>query len=439
MTSATELDLEVHGEFWLPGAEDKKVPGSLTFSSEGGGSLKLIGSFTEGHLLFEESRTKDYSRILGQDDKTGYTLDGCLRTRERQTFGGGARQSFYVGQVIKDIWFDKDEAIEAEMVDIELDYLLAWTKISGISQEMTFDEATGDMGAERHITGVRQEPRAVVLPFGTLELRHKVMVRDQGIVGAHMTQDVSARFLFEALRPLSDAIDYASDFQDLISIATQRTAAFGGVLLHQEAWNRQMSNGRVAKRPARLYSEWRVKSDAKSTSRRRDDFLFTFEEFGGIEGVGRWMRVAETYRELLGRMMMTRYASESTVQDVVVSRVATLEGFDRQRFGGGRRTELLTRLKRLAGHAGAPFEQLVGAGNVTAWCTKAKNYRHDIAHHLARFPGVEAAEMHYIGQAAYWIFVLCMLREAEAPAAVFDRLVQSQRFLFEAEEIRSFL
>lgn len=72
-------------------------------------------------------------------------------------------------------------------------------------------------------------------------------------------------------------------------------------------------------------------------------------------------------------------------------------------------------------------------------CKKAKDYRNDIAHHLARYPGVEAAEMHYVWQAAYWLFVLCLLREAEAPQACFDRLVQSQRFLFEAEEIRRFL
>ncbi|MEU4763324.1 hypothetical protein AB0H12_08710 [Actinosynnema sp. NPDC023794] len=47
--------------------------------------------------------------------------------------------------------------------------------------------------------------------------------------------------------------------------------------------------------------------------------------------------------------------------------------------------------------------------------------------------------MHYVGQAAYWLFVLCLLRGAEAPEACFDRLVQSQRFLFEAEEIRRLL
>lgn len=437
MGTAAEPDLEVHGEFWLPGADDKKVPGILTFSTEEGGSLKLFGSFTQEDLHSDEARTKDYSRILGEDDKTGYTLDSCLRTRERQTLGRGARQSFYVGQVIKDVWFARDEAIEAEMVDVEIDHLLTWTKITGITNEWTTDQEHGGTVTERRIVGMQQEPRTVELPFGRLELRHVVRPPMGDMTGLRMSQDVFARFDFEGLRPLTEAIDHASELQDLVSIATQRPAAFGGILLHQEAWNRQTPKGRTVRRPVQLYSEWRVTADLKKAS-RRDDFLFTFEEFGGIEGVGRWMRVAETYRELLGRMMMTRYAKESTVQDVVVSRVATLEGFDRQRFGGNQ-TKLLTRLKRLAGHAGAPFERLVGADKVTAWCTKAKDYRHDIAHHLARFPGVDGAEMHYVGQGAYWLFVLCLLREAEAPEAVFDRLVQSQRFLFEAEEIRSFL
>ncbi|ROP38980.1 HEPN domain-containing protein [Saccharothrix texasensis] len=437
MTLAAEPDLEVHGEFWLPGADDKKVPGTLTFSAEEGGSLKLIGSFTEWHQFFGKAQAKDYSRILGEDDKTKYTLDGCLRTRERQTLGGGARQSFYVGQVVKDAWFDKDEAIEAEMVDVEIDHPLRWTGISGLSEQGTFSEAAGGAMTEWRIVGVPQDPRAVELPYGRLELRHVVHPPSPDITGLRMSQDVYARFDFDGLRPLSEAIDYASDLQDLVSIATQRSAAFRGVLLHHRGLSVQTSSGRAAQWPARLYSAWRVKADSNPT-RTWDDRLFTFEKFGGIEGVGRWMRVAETYRELLGRMMMTRYVSESIVQDVVVSRIATLEGFDRQRFGGSQ-TKLLTRLKRLADHAGAPFERLVGADNVTVWCTKAKDYRNDIAHHLARYPGVEAAGMHYVGQAAYWLFVLCLLREAEAPATVFDRLVQSQRFLFEAEEIRSYL
>ncbi|QQQ75478.1 hypothetical protein IOD16_30980 [Saccharothrix sp. 6-C] len=146
MTSTAEPDLEVHGEFWLPGTDDKKVPGILTFSAEEGGSLKLIGSFTEVNLLFEEAPARDYSRILGRDDKAGYTLDGCLRTRETQTLGRGARQNFYVGQVVKDVWFDKDEAIEAEMVDVEIDHLLAWTKISGITNQWTTEDELGGKG-----------------------------------------------------------------------------------------------------------------------------------------------------------------------------------------------------------------------------------------------------------------------------------------------------
>ncbi|MEV1116133.1 HEPN domain-containing protein [Actinosynnema sp. NPDC049800] len=438
MTSAAEPDLEVHGEFWLPGAEDKKVPGILTFSSAEGGSLKLIGSFTEENLFFEKARTRDYSRILGEDDKNRYTLDGCLRVDERQTWGRGGRQGFSVGQVVKDAWFDKDQAIEAEMVDVEIDYLLTWTKISGITNQWTTENEHGGKVIERRIVGVLHEPQTVELSFGKLELRHVVRPPVGDITAMHMSQNVFARFNCGRRRLLSDVIDYASDLQDLVSIATQRSAAFGGILLHQEAWNRPTANGGMVERPARLYSQWRVKPEEERVPRRRDDFLFTFAELGGIEGVGRWMVVAEKYRELLSRMMMTRYAKDTIVQDIVISRMATLEGFDRQRFGGSQ-TKLLTRLKRLAGHAGAPFEQLVGADNVTVWCTKAKDYRDDIAHHLARYPGVKAAEMHYVGQAAYWLFVLCLLREAEAPVAVYNRLVQSQRFLFEAEEIQSFL
>ncbi|GHH61524.1 hypothetical protein GCM10017774_87820 [Lentzea cavernae] len=168
--------------------------------------------------------------------------------------------------------------------------------------------------------------------------------------------------------------------------------------------------------------------------------LFTFEQLGGIDGVSRWMTAAERYREFLGRVMATRYAKESMIQDEMLNRIASLEAFHRTWSGiGENQMNLVRRLEGLVDHAGEPFEKLVGAGKTSTWCQKAKNHRNDIAHHLGRHPDLDVTELFYVGQAAYWLFTICMLREAGAPQEVFDHMVACRHFIWESSEIQGIL
>lgn len=169
--------------------------------------------------------------------------------------------------------------------------------------------------------------------------------------------------------------------------------------------------------------------------------LFTFDQFGGIAGVERWMQTAARYRELLGRVMNTLYTPFMFVQDRILHRVASLEAFHKQ-WSGKSTGQLITRLEELATYAGEPFAKLVGQTeqnqNVVAWCEKAKAARHKVAHHWGR-QTQDGAELYFIGQAAYWLFVICLLREAQAPQAVFDHLVTAGSFRFESQEIQGIL
>jgi hypothetical protein len=117
--------------------------------------------------------------------------------------------------------------------------------------------------------------------------------------------------------------------------------------------------------------------------------------------------------------------------------VASLEAL--HKHWSGRSEKLVDALQELAAYAGAPFEQLVGLGKVTTWCQKAKDERHDIAHHLGRQPHLDMSELFYIGQGAYWLFVMCLLREAQAPQAVFDHLESCDSFRFESRELQGIL
>jgi hypothetical protein len=129
------------------------------------------------------------------------------------------------------------------------------------------------------------------------------------------------------------------------------------------------------------------------------------------------------------------------LQDVLLARMASLESLDKAQSGGS--ITLAARLDRLIGYAGQPFRALFGigadGGSMTVWRDKAKDQRNDAAHHLGRNLHSDIAELYFVSEAAYWLFVICILRICSAPPAVFDRIQANRRFRWTGEELESFL
>jgi hypothetical protein len=114
-----------------------------------------------------------------------------------------------------------------------------------------------------------------------------------------------------------------------------------------------------------------------------DDIAFTLSELGGMDGVAKWLKLAATYRSMLGRVMNTRYERRMFVEDRLLDRVAALEGFHREwKRTGKKKVWLVVRLTELAALAGDPFTELVG--DAQAWCERVKQERDNIAHHKGR-------------------------------------------------------
>jgi hypothetical protein len=94
----------------------------------------------------------------------------------------------------------------------------------------------------------------------------------------------------------------------------------------------------------------------------------------------------------------------------------------------------VTRLVELCDLAGKPIAELLP--NVNDWCEKAKEERHNLAHHYGRTIHQASAELLYSSEVAYWLFVLCLLRLADAPGAVFDHVAANPDFRWLRERLR---
>ncbi|GII94697.1 ApeA N-terminal domain 1-containing protein [Sinosporangium siamense] len=447
---------DAEGEWWLPGQEDRKVAGRLRFDLDSGAELRLIGTFRsmmeEGDksqnpdgttvVTFSEDtieRSGTYPRIHGLADGKQYTLEDCFRSRmTRHLLGQSGTETIHVNQIFQGAYFEKDEELTADGVSVELRYLTHWICDSGIKETQAFP--TDDLPPD--IPSIKLEARVlddavVSLPEGdTLRLKHSVAIDGDRIATRGLSQKFFFRLDASSLRPIPALMERASDLQDLISIATGRTAEFDGMRFwHPDVvWK---SGNRQHREPIEFFVSWNSKDKSKNPGKlSHHEMFFTYTDFGGIDGVGRWLESASQYRGALGRVMASKYAKSMFVSDRLLNCAAALEAFDRTKFGHAR-SDLKPRLMRCVDLAGNLFAKLVG--DVEVWAEAIRKDRNDIAHHLGTRMKQTPSVQLFLSNSLYWLFILCMLRDAKAPEEVFDRIEKHPELEWLGTKIRAAL
>lgn len=211
--------------------------------------------------------------------------------------------------------------------------------------------------------------------------------------------------------------------QALVSMGTARTAGFEDVLvMHPDLREGPPSQPRAFRRPITHRAQWAAWDEKHDRVPHDHEMPFTLPDLGGPQALSSWLRVADRYHHQIDMVMATRYRA-ALVSDKLMYRVAALEGFHKLRVPG--RHDLAVRLRACAELAGDPFTTLVG--DVETWVVAAKRQRNHIGH--GSHPGeIEASDVLFLADAAYWLFVLCLLREMAAPAAVYERIAETPEY-----------
>jgi hypothetical protein len=260
--------------------------------------------------------------------------------------------------------------------------------------------------------------RRASLPNGSLALYQSRGYDGDGLNEQRLRQSLSFELTFNETVSLEDAVDVASDLQDLVTVGTHRVAAFEYLHLYNPDIFTERPNGINDPVATRLLLPWHAKPDTSKRGPIPYDMAFTFEELGGMDGVAQWLAVAERYRSMLGRVMATKYV-RMFVQDRFLHRIVALEGLHRT-LSGTTEATLLTRLRSLCDLAGDPISGLLP--DVAAWCRKAKAERNHLAHFYGRPIHQDGSDVYKSSEVAYWLFVVCLLRLAKAPDPVFQHI-----------------
>lgn len=436
---------EAAGQWWLPERTDNKVSGTLTVAESGRAELRLIGalrSFEEGG----ETVTKDgvttttftdksmhaagvYPRILGIADGKAYTLDDCFQTNwKHNLFGGGVgAETVHIHQILRGAQFDAGEELEFTSMVVHLDWFTYWVGLGGIGESMKVkEEKGGGMQPIEHVLTIKPVATEEFngIDGATLKIGQTYGLSGDNVTEKRVWQDFYFVVEFPEAVPLDRLLEQAGLVQHLVSMGTGRVAAFKTVSLRHPdlALNLGEKTHLV---PIELFAQWQVSNPQKPKYLSSHDMPFSLPQLGGANGISNWVAAAEPHMAAVSRVMSTRYEPSPYVGNSFLNCAAALEGYDRTKHGDD--INYVDRVRRCIAHAGAEFEQLVG--DTEAWAKAVRNKRNDVAHHNI---GVESAstEQVLLTRSAYWLFVLCLLRDSGAPEQVFENIKQHGAFMW---------
>ncbi len=436
--------LDVEGVWWLPESPDHKVPGWFRYDQDNGGHLRLAGALRSLNWVDNElpdgtvqrfvgqrpDEDKVYSRIHGQAGHRLFNLEDAFQLsltdgvcREADAF-----ESVHVNWLITGAWFEGDDRPEVHQAVVEFQDLTTW--VDNDALRLDWEDVPPNVFAQATSTRIPNE--SAEIGHG-LELTLVQALFTGGDRRSEVT--LGQRILLRISSPDSTSMDNltdrVADFQDLLTIASGKVANIRRFhFTHADVPKLSLAGKPLDtwKEELELHMRWRSR-DSDNDRLSPYGMVFTLEQFGGIAGIRRWMAVADQYRSELRRILATRYNAGMFLEDRVAHCVAALESFDRTRRNSkDGDTHLVERLRLCVVHAGDPFTDLLAGESVESWTQRAKNHRHALGHHLDRYRSNRDLIERELADQLLWLGQLCLLRSAEAPEAVFERIGNDGHF-----------
>jgi hypothetical protein len=367
----------------------------------------------------ETQRT--YPLIFGKVEHRAYTLLDSFRVSAREYDMDERVENVHVNRFLEGAWFHDPDELRVDRLIIDMRHLTGWVNHSGL--EVRWPQLDG---ADEYVFAVltaKTLPPFITQHDGVdIRLTHGVSGTGDRVHDLGVAQWWSLRLYKSESEPLDALLDIASDFQDLLSIAVGHTAQFEKVVFHHPGLPALSLAGTALgnmRHDITYYAQWSNRSAPREPVDAHDMY-FTFDDLGGIDGIGRWLAVAANYRTELGRVMATRYRAGMVLEDRIMHASAALDSFDKHRRGV-HDAHYVERIRQCAELAGGPFLDLINHDSAR-WVESVKETRNDLAHHRERFRAEGSVGDYLLAEQLFWLFAICMLRLTQAPDAVYQAM-----------------
>ena len=430
------LDLE--GMFWLPGNPGRKVAGRFTFNDADGPELKLIGSLHDpNEVLTRHSgpvvsvpleelygSNIEPSRIFGETTQGFVTLDNCWRKSGTFRWPGSRRpaQEYYgAWAVFLGAHFDEDSSPAFSGVSTRIQNLENWTGMSLVRITLGYSEESKRLEEVRIVAG---QPREMVTEsaLGEVGLSLEYMLKGDHIVESAITQRQAIQLRFPEPKSIAGILAVCSSLRDVVTIGTNTP-----VSIHSVSLTHPCSDN-----PIGFYAGLiGAVGQGSLRSPRPGEFLFTFEDIGGLGGLAKWLEVAQRYPLVIDALLSPEYRSPWYVESRFFDAITAAETF--ARIQGQYEHVNRYKIKQLGRRVGDPFEALVG--DVDKWADRVWDARRDDLVHRG-LSEVKPPTLYTMSESLYFLVVLSLLKECGAPGDAFASIQNHHRFRRCSEEWR---
>ena len=429
-------NLDVAGTFWLAGKPERKVAGRLTFNDADGLELSLIGSLYDSEELLkqltgpvvgapQDGMRSESVRILSETTEGYVTLDHCLQKSGSFPLFGVPRpaQEVYRSETaFLGAHFDEDDPLVFTGVRTRIQFLEHWVGLPTVSIDLDYDEKSKGIQQVR-VTNTPREKLVTQTSLGELELAFKYKIMGDHIVESTIRQSNDIQLRFLEPQPLKDTIGVCTTLQDLVTIGVDAPVSIDRVtLMHADLegpidfWAQPVGIG--------------AKEGIKPP--HPDEMPFTFEGIGGLQGIAKWLDVAQKYRLVISRLLSPLYRSPRYVEHRFFDAISAVETLARIR----KQDQYINShdIKKLGQDAGTAFKALVGSvGPWTDSVLRARKY--NVVH-----PGLREGDsrpLYLLSESMYFLVVLSLLKECGVPDNALDRIQGHSRFRNVADGLRS--
>lgn len=214
------------GYWWIPEAEERKVPGKMHFNPEDGVELDLLTSIEKDPSnMGTDTDAVRYDRILGKStDGTDITIINGVRSNASISYGGTQTESYIGNQLLIGHCFT--DSIEFSGLEIKSEFIDAWAERSatGVEGSLLNKESEGPVKAEAGDTiAIKAEIPEVLeanLDDLVVKLKNDLSTNIDRRGGGEITDECFFEITTkEGTIDLEELSEYAKNIEDFISLA----------------------------------------------------------------------------------------------------------------------------------------------------------------------------------------------------------------------------
>ena len=413
----TMQSLQRDGLFWLPDNPTKKVGGRLTFDSQDGLQLQLIGSL-QSIKDIESGGTQ--IRIHGATREGQLTLDRCFLAKA-EIIGSEVPSETYRPELVLDgEHISNVESLSVDRAYIGLFNLSQWVWRDGVTIDHT---ETNNNGVSRgiKINYTPPEDQYIDTEFGQLRL----VSQSEFIQGVTRTYTLKVSRLLELVltHPMSinSITKFAAHLQDLLTICTCKASAVESLAVATLGSQQRIGvlTNMIGPDPRDLQVEHPA------------SMYLTFDDIGGMKCIRAWLKLRAKYG-IVPRLLVDHTYNKNTYVDIrFLNTVIAAETLLRVRTNT-KEVMLREGLQQLAEESGTVASDLVG--DISSWAENIRTTRNALVHRdvvMGKRPDYFA-----LAESVYWMVVMSMLRECGVPEYALAKIAKNRWFEYVASSLR---